>query len=922
MDTAKTLKSRRFFSWFDVDALIRQARAANLWPDWVGNIAAYIDSLVVTVRPGTKRKSINELLSSWLGARFDPQSLTILLESLPDSPRKLVIEIEELDGTAPTRLSVEPTFKKISLIPENIEQMDLPPALPVGTPPLVAFYSFKGGVGRTTHLLACLKSLSMLRIKTLVVDADLEAPGITALVNADKILPASPFSFVDLLALAQSDVSPNWSDSLKLASFEIRRNIVPVSAEGTDSEHYFLPAYRDLQQTLHLDIRPEHLINVAGSEWDVGNLLGALGRTLAVDAILIDLRAGLSELASPFLLDPRMRRVIISTPSLQSVEGTVLILKELSKIAPQAWGAPNSLSNRIDLFDPIVLLTFVTQEFSNSGGVSEITQRLLGEYPDAPEDWPIPRLAVRESSFSSELLVLSSFQDAMRKLDGTNLQRVMSNLAEEMSLWPTTNTSAIPEKYPQEKIDELRNSLADAARRMEYAESGKVDSFLSISPLRLLAQHFRSTVPVAVVIGAKGSGKTFTYMQLVRSREWSRFVSAALRDDKGQSLAADIWPLLQSKNLDVDARGLVNASRKHTASDLQFPAADISVLNTEDAIRESLTHEHADLTWWRNRWFKLIADSFGINSAAENMAAGLVIQFLRNQNMQVVVVIDGLEDLFGELQETEPQKIALRALLQEVPAYLREIPNSPLGIVIFIRADLVSTAISQNEGQFRRLYEPYALRWNEEEALRLAAWLSTVAGADLDLPKDKKLEAISSEEAKRALVPIWGWKLGTERSREARTAEWVIAALSDFRGQVQARDLVRLFRYAAEKSKSNPSDRVLIPRAIRDAIQPCSEEKIKEIEQEIPPLKDIFAKLQNATERKIPFAAGSSGLSIQEIRFLEATGVLIEDRSEYFMPEIFRLGLRFQLAQGARPRVLSLARRAVGKQLPQQILNL
>jgi hypothetical protein len=109
------------------------------------------------------------------------------------------------------------------------------------------------------------------------------------------------------------------------------------------------------------------------------------------------------------------------------------------------------------------------------------------------------------------------------------------------------------------------------------------------------------------------------------------------------------------------------------------------------------------------------------------------------------------------------------------------------------------------------------------------------------------------------------------------------------------------------------TDRVLTPRAIRDAIQPCSEEKITEIMQEIPPLRGILENLQKATNRKIPFDAAASGLSVDQIRFLETTGVLLEDRGEYFMPEIFRLGLGFQLREGARPRVLSLARRVAGK---------
>jgi hypothetical protein len=132
----------------------------------------------------------------------------------------------------------------------------------------------------------------------------------------------------------------------------------------------------------------------------------------------------------------------------------------------------------------------------------------------------------------------------------------------------------------------------------------------------------------------------------------------------------------------------------------------------------------------------------------------------------------------------------------------------------------------------------FALRWNEEEALRLAIWLAESAGLTV---KGKIPETMTTDEAKEFLVPVWGRKLGPDDSREARTAEWVIAALSVFLGQIQARDLVRFLRHAAASARNaTATDRILAPRAIRDAILPCSREKIDEIKQEIPRLESIL----------------------------------------------------------------------------------
>ncbi|MHC5731361.1 MAG: ParA family protein, partial [Nostoc sp.] len=70
-------------------------------------------------------------------------------------------------------------------------------------PSLIAFYSFKGGVGRTLNLAAHLFALLDrakeldLSINVLVIDADLEAPGLTYWNRSEKQQPS--VSLIDFL---------------------------------------------------------------------------------------------------------------------------------------------------------------------------------------------------------------------------------------------------------------------------------------------------------------------------------------------------------------------------------------------------------------------------------------------------------------------------------------------------------------------------------------------------------------------------------------------------------------------------------------------------------------------------------------------------------------------------------------------------
>jgi hypothetical protein len=173
---------------------------------------------------------------------------------------------------------------------------------------------------------------------------------------------------------------------------------------------------------------------------------------------------------------------------------------------------------------------------------------------------------------------------------------------------------------------------------------------------------------------------------------------------------------------------------------------------------------------------------------------------------------------------------------------------------------------------------------------------------------------MSEEEIVSELVPLWGKKLGSDRSKEPRSAKWVLDALSDFNGQIQSRDLIRLLFVAASNSISDTKwqDRLLVPTEIRKALTKCSQEKISEISVEnkvLSPLLDKLGELPQ-TQKKSPFTREDMpSLSSEELKTLEDNGVIIRDGDNYYVSEIFRLGLGF--SQNAGPsRILYLARLA------------
>ncbi|NEQ88687.1 MAG: ParA family protein, partial [Moorea sp. SIO2I5] len=297
-------------------------------------------------------------------------------------------------------------------------------------------------------------------------------------------------------------------------------------------------------------------------------------------------------------------------------------------------------------------------------------------------------------------------------------------------------------------------------------------------------------------------------------------------------------------------------------------------------------------------------------------------KYIAEKKQKIVAVIDGLEDLFQEFAQNDDQQTALRALLQEVPQWLEQQPFRCLGIIIFVRQDILTASVRQNYGQMKSRYQPYTLKWNEESVLRLVAWVADKAKIPLKLESaalqdmNAALQDMNEAELTEALTPLWGQKLGSDRSRQARSAQFVIAALSDYNGQIQSRDVVRLLNIAAAKSisiddKNYWQDRVLVPKAIRDSLADCSKEKIEEIKLENEPLRTVFNKLRELpkVQKKSPFQLESISLSAEDISLLKQNGVIIADGDDYYISEIFRLGLGFSQNVG-RPKIMALARRA------------
>lgn len=194
-------------------------------------------------------------------------------------------------------------------------------------PPVIGFYSFKGGVGRTTAL----ASFAIQRARTgetvVIVDLDLDAPGIGTLLGPGTPDAAEQLGVVDYLI--ESPLHPE----ITLSDYYHRCLDVPSSAPGVSiagsGQIFVFPAGSldsdYLAMLARLDLEP-------GSDEPKHPLLQLLDRArneLKPDWILLDCRAGLSE-ASGFALSGLANlTVLLGTTSTQSWNGLRLVIERL-----------------------------------------------------------------------------------------------------------------------------------------------------------------------------------------------------------------------------------------------------------------------------------------------------------------------------------------------------------------------------------------------------------------------------------------------------------------------------------------------------------------------------------------------------------------------------------------------------------------
>lgn len=206
------------------------------------------------------------------------------------------------------------------------------PSIDSPKPPRVVFSSLKGGVGRSTALMFAAADLASGGQNVLVIDLDLEAPGLgESLLRLDDM---PKFGIVDYLVESNvyGSAPDNLDDFIGLSSLTDGRGRVDVlPAFGRTSEEHPENVLPKLSRAM-LDNTDE--LGIYGAKGrQLSNMIERFTDRQMYDVVLIDSRAGLAEMSAPAVLSLGALVLLFGTAQQQTISGYRALFASLRQIA-------------------------------------------------------------------------------------------------------------------------------------------------------------------------------------------------------------------------------------------------------------------------------------------------------------------------------------------------------------------------------------------------------------------------------------------------------------------------------------------------------------------------------------------------------------------------------------------------------------
>lgn len=756
-------------------------------------------------------------------------------------------------------------------------------------PHRIVFYSYKGGVGRTTALVHTAFHLARAGMRVVIADMDVEAPGLHALLPRSDGEPIKaglvdylwerqvrPFDPVTEEELETCLVSVTPGQKLAISYVvedpvsRAQINVIPAGVVGPDY-------VRRLHTLSYQD--------VLTSNSDAWSLFEKeMVEQLDPDILLIDARTELGDWGGLSLLRLADEAFLVLYPSDQNIEGFRFVRKTLENVSnisthivlspvPEGVIGKAIIERVVPLLDIDASGEQVVEVHYNPAIASATTYPVEAAMPN------YARLAglIRESAVEENLEVTLSRSDRWSIIESLKFPDRDASTIDASDFDNFFQKTSDFDRFLEDARWVVRGRKGTGKSTLfhlfvEHQESAKKRAQGKLQDILILPGHgpvgnafFRPTTDEfgAIQRGLEIAG--MDWLSLWRAYAIVRIFTSHLK------------PFIE--------RALLNPSMTHLKAKL-FERFDVPPSH-----RWRSEHTQSLLELVNDPYNGLCRDLFGdMNSLLETDGKKIWLLY---------------DDLDQDIREDAPwQGDALGGLLRL--AY--DSNNQDLNHIrfkIFLREDIWNKLVFTNKSHFG---EPRTLQleWKIDDFLRLAYRLATAGSplfsalANRHYPlTEAELDVAGEEQLRRALAPLWG--LNQEKSKNAFAARWVYNRMTDSKDNTFPRSLNVLLQSArlAELEAKNttkpfPSNRLLSPRAMTIGLADASNERVNALKNEFPNLNNFLQDVQDnhslrsqfsADELEVVWKRTSEKLFPSFLAFvaqLEAAGLLMKKNSKTY----------------------------------------
>lgn len=702
-------------------------------------------------------------------------------------------------------------------------------------PHIVTFYSFKGGVGRTTALSIVAGLLANRGRRVVVVDFDLEAPGLSYLFPIDSSTTnGEQLGVLDYLyqrTITPDKNTPTIEDCMRQVNFKTRGEVYLIPAGEYDEGYIHRLADLSVRSLYQREDNPVH------------QLIEDITTQLEPEAILIDARTGFDDTGAIALLDLAHTAVVCFSPTDQSFNGLKWVVQAANK-QQQQQGSP----------DLRFLLTPIPPFASDQ------RQELIGRAEDwIEENWGLqPDTPVKELyytiSYNAEVAALSDSVTRVPRGILDSYEPIAEVIDASIPNDRNTPKFTVPENWGS-VLGELQFQAA-TAWDLEADNISNIFQRTDDFP-KFLNER------IQLIRGAKGTGKSLLFRLFVEQAEAARELASPYTDlsqvqfvpGHGPSRLRN-WPFLHAKELSSSYHEgqfdefwslfWINYALLQLCRSQPDLIGNTTSLDSElIRLSKSQPLRNQEVVSWLSKRAK---ESTSYSKSIDEL--NFIDTLLGEHQKRVWLLYDELDASF--VADSQNQHIhehplnALFAFWLERGSALKNITPK-----ILLRQDIWQDLNFTNKGHYAS--RDLELRWEEADLWRLVLrqvlnsseafkqFLDSEYGLTLD-----RLEKNDEGQLRRSLYPLWGERMG---AKKAYTHNWVRTRITDSQNNSFPRSLILLLEEAIEKEKvyssENISEALIRPRALIEALPSVSEQRVDEVRDEYPEFGEYLDKLQD-----------------------------------------------------------------------------